>query len=183
MDSARRPWLAATVCVHRPAYSISASGGDQSRPYIPDGGHLLPLLSAAGEKNPVGLAVVWPSPAAFLTPRVDKEPNHDGAGRASPSRPESNRAALNLKAAGLYDPCALNRPQESRRVSTRHAESVSRYGSRMLPGMAIRHAKMRALRKHTGCGNDGAVESVENRANEPRRRVFFGNPTCAKTPG
>ena len=38
------------VCVHRPAYSMSASGRDESRPYIPDGACLLPLLPAAGEK-------------------------------------------------------------------------------------------------------------------------------------
>ena len=47
---ARRPRLAATVCAHRPAYSMSASGRDESRPYIPDGGHLLPTLPAPGEK-------------------------------------------------------------------------------------------------------------------------------------
>ena len=47
---ARRPRLAATVCAHRPAYSMSASGRDESRPYIPDGGHLLPPLPAPGEK-------------------------------------------------------------------------------------------------------------------------------------
>ena len=52
---ARRPGLAAIVCVHRPAYSRSTGGRDESRPYIPDGGHLLPLLPAAGEK--CGLAV------------------------------------------------------------------------------------------------------------------------------
>ena len=47
---ARRPWLAATVCVHRPAYSMSARGRDESRPYIPDGGPLLRVLPTAGEK-------------------------------------------------------------------------------------------------------------------------------------
>ena len=31
-----------------------ASGRDESRPYIPDGGHLLPLLPAAGEKCGLG---------------------------------------------------------------------------------------------------------------------------------
>ena len=31
--TARRPWLAAKVCVDRPAYGMSASGCDESRPY------------------------------------------------------------------------------------------------------------------------------------------------------
>ena len=48
---ARRPWPAATVCVHRPAYSMSARGRDESRPYIPDGGPLLRVLPTAGEKG------------------------------------------------------------------------------------------------------------------------------------
>ena len=48
---ARRPWLAATVCVYRPAYSMPASGRDESPPYIPDGGYLPPLLPSAGEKS------------------------------------------------------------------------------------------------------------------------------------
>ena len=43
------------VCVHRPAYSMSASGRDESRPYIPDGGHLLLFLATAGEKYGVPL--------------------------------------------------------------------------------------------------------------------------------
>ncbi len=47
---ARRPRLAATVCVHRAAYSMSPSGRDESRPYILDGGDLLPLLPAPGEQ-------------------------------------------------------------------------------------------------------------------------------------
>ena len=46
------PRLAVTVCVHRPAYSMSASGRDESRPYIPDRGHLLPMGYPLDSGNP-----------------------------------------------------------------------------------------------------------------------------------
>ena len=45
---ARRPGPAATVGAHRRAYSMSASGRDQSRPYVPHGGHLPPLRATTG---------------------------------------------------------------------------------------------------------------------------------------
>ncbi len=46
--------LAAKLCAHRPAYSMPASGRDESRPYISSGEDFAPLLPAAGEKGGLG---------------------------------------------------------------------------------------------------------------------------------
>ena len=74
----RRPRLASKFVYIGQRPGMSGSGRDESRPYVPDGGHLLPLLPAPGEK--CGLGVTKPkcliksslAPLAPGPPRIGK---------------------------------------------------------------------------------------------------------------